>query len=271
MIVLGYSASDTTLTIITTTNHHSIPNTHPNFTTIRDILLDEWSTDQSDIPELDNLVDLPKTINTRTGGKVVVNPDDGQVYYDGLVLHNAVTKHLLSLLDQGSNALSAWIKFTDKLMLNPSYRSREQLYTFMEANNITINADGDLLLYKKVRDDYYDVHTGRTYKYTIGSTHEMARANVDDDPQRTCSAGIHVAAHSYMNSFGGDRIIICAVNPADVVSIPVDYNNAKMRVSRLRVVAEHPRAHSTPTLDRPYIEDPDDAADYAWDDSNTYR
>jgi len=267
MIVLGYSVSDTTITIITTTRHYSIPDSHPNFHEIEDILLTEWQFGNIDIPKLDALVDIPTTINTRTSGKVVVDPNDGQVYYDGIILHNAVTQHLLRLLDQGSSALAAWIKFTDKLMLNPSYRSREQLYTFMEANDITINTNGDLLLYKKVRDDYYDVHTGRTYKYTVGSVHEMDRTKVDDDPQRTCSAGIHVAAHSYIGQFGGERVVICAVNPADVVAIPIDYNNAKMRVSRLRVVAEHPRAKNEPTLNRPYMDEADDDQDYTWDDS----
>jgi len=51
------------------------------------------------------------------------------------------------------------------------------------------------------------------------------------------------------------------------VAIPIDYNNAKMRVSRLRVVAEHPRAKNEPTLNRPYMDEADDDQDYTWDDS----
>ena len=66
----------------------------------------------------------------------------------------------------------------------------------------------------------------------------MPRPSVDDDPAKTCSAGLHVCSLSYLSTFGGDRTILVEVCPADVVAVPIDYQNSKVRVSRLRVVRE---------------------------------
>lgn len=263
MKVLGYVVHDTGLTVITPEQSYNLPSTHPNFNQIFDILNQEWGVDSEDL-DIDNLISIPAAINTFTKGKVVVNHETGEVTYNGTPVHGAVVVHLIDLLDNGSNALEAWTLFLEHLMANPSYRSREQLYGFMQANDITINNKGELLLYKKVRDDYFDVYTGRTFQYTVGSTVSMDRPLVDDDPNRTCSSGLHVAAHSYISSFGGQRVIICAVNPADVVSIPTDYNNAKMRVSKLRVVAEHKEAMTKPTLTKGYMHDNTVADDAEW-------
>jgi hypothetical protein len=43
-----------------------------------------------------------------------------------------------------------------------------------------------------------------------------------------------------------DVIMICKVNPKDVVSVPVDYDNAKMRVASYEVVGEIPRGEDDP-------------------------
>jgi hypothetical protein len=69
----------------------------------------------------------------------------------------------------------------------------------------------------------------------------MERMNVDDDPNHTCSAGLHFCAYSYLSSYGSsgnDKVMLVKVNPADVVSIPTDYNNAKARCCRYEVVQE---------------------------------
>jgi hypothetical protein len=41
-----------------------------------------------------------------------------------------------------------------------------------------------------------------------------------------------------MKSYSGDKIVILEIDPADVVSIPTDYNNAKGRCCRYKVVGE---------------------------------
>ncbi len=66
----------------------------------------------------------------------------------------------------------------------------------------------------------------------------MPRNEVDENSEVTCSQGLHVASYSYMDHYPGERIVICKVNPKDVVAVPADYNNAKMRVSGYEVVGE---------------------------------
>jgi hypothetical protein len=66
----------------------------------------------------------------------------------------------------------------------------------------------------------------------------MERNAVDDNKDVTCSAGLHFCSRSYLDHFGGDRIMILKINPADVVSIPSDYNDAKGRACRYEVIGE---------------------------------
>jgi hypothetical protein len=73
---------------------------------------------------------------------------------------------------------------------------------------------------------------------SIGRVVEMERNMVDDNRDNTCSAGLHFCSHSYLQSFSGDRTVIVKIDPADVVSIPSDYNNAKGRTCRYEVIGE---------------------------------
>jgi hypothetical protein len=71
-----------------------------------------------------------------------------------------------------------------------------------------------------------------------GKIVEMERNAVDDNRDRTCSAGLHFCSQSYLTHFGGEKIVIVKINPKDVVSIPSDYNDAKGRACRYEVVGE---------------------------------
>ena len=70
-----------------------------------------------------------------------------------------------------------------------------------------------------------------------GAVCEINRELVDDNPTNTCSTGLHVACFGYAKDFG-EKLVEVKVNPADVVCVPIDYNNTKMRVCRFEVLAE---------------------------------
>jgi len=134
--------------------------------------------------------------------------------------------------------IKGWIKFLENLMENPGYRSRNCLYNFLSHWSAPITEDGCFLAYKNVNNNYTDVHTG-TFDNSIGTTVSMPRRDVNDDPNQTCSSGLHVAAPSYLPSFApGRRTIVCKINPRDVVAVPTDYSHAKMRVCQYEVVDE---------------------------------
>lgn len=134
--------------------------------------------------------------------------------------------------------------FFKKLIKNPSYRVVNQLFDFIEASmksgGFTITEEGNIVAYKRVRSDFRDIYSG-TFDNTPGSIVQMPRNQVNEDPEATCSAGLHFAAFSYLEHYShtpNDRIVIVEVSPEDVVAIPSDYNNAKARCCKYKVIGE---------------------------------
>lgn len=187
-----------------------------------------------DVQGVKDAVEVRKAVVNMSQGKIEL---DGTVLkYDGRPLHGALVDRILSIVKEAGNA-APLLSFLDNLMQNPSHRAVTELYGFMGACNLPITYDGHFLAYKKVRSDYTSVHDGVT-KNNIGMIVEMPRNSVNDNKEETCSTGLHFCSESYLTHFGGDRIVVCKINPRDVVSIPTDYNNAKGRACRYEIVGE---------------------------------
>jgi hypothetical protein len=216
------------ITVVIGNKTHTISKTHITYERVKDaIKKGDWELVQ-DIIE-------PK--------KVVINYGQGNVsiqgetlYWKGQEFHHSMAKRMIEMLQEGFS-IEPMILFMENLMQNPSYRSVQELYGFLEKNNLPITPDGHFLAYKKVRNDYTDVHSGK-FDNSVGSVCEMERNMVDDKAENTCSTGLHFCSQEYLKSFGGDRLVIVKINPRDVVSIPVDYNNSKGRTCRYEVVGE---------------------------------
>lgn len=161
---------------------------------------------------------------------------NGQVVTpDGEALPIELNNRILEFKREGL-PFTNLIKFWNNLKANPSYRSREQLFKFLEHNGHPLTEDGCFIAYRGVTSDFKDKHTGK-FDNSPGAICEMPRTQVDDDPTRTCSAGLHVAAWEYASGFGETKIEV-KVNPKDVVAVPVDYNGQKMRVCRFEVIQQ---------------------------------
>lgn len=171
-------------------------------------------------------------------GRITIQ--NGQVVFDGQPAEEFVAKRLLAIIDAGMNPEPIY-NFMVNLQENPSHTSVTQLYRFMEANDMAITPSGMILAYKRVTNDYKDIYTN-TLDNRVGQIVRMVRNQVNDDPHVTCSSGLHVCSINYLPHYGashkGNRVVICEIHPRDVVSVPVDYHNAKMRVSSYRVVDE---------------------------------
>ena len=122
------------------------------------------------------------------------------------------------------------IKFLDNLMENPSKKSVDELYSFLEYGNLPITPDGCFLAYKGVTTDFKDCHT-RSFDNSVGAINEMPRNQVNDDPNAACSVGFHVGTFNYARGFGQETTIV-KVDPADAVSVPHDHSCEKLRVRR---------------------------------------
>lgn len=163
---------------------------------------------------------------------------DGQVTYDGQPIHSVLSQKILDMFEQGFD-INPLTNFMQNLYTNPSKRAVDELFGFLESGNMPITEDGYFLAYKKVREDYTDVHSGK-FDNSVGKVVSMPRNQVDDNKDNTCSAGLHFCSFDYLKSFGGSRIMILKINPADVVSIPSDYNQQKGRTWRYTVIGEVP-------------------------------
>lgn len=133
------------------------------------------------------------------------------------------------------------MEFANRLSNNPSPKVFDRLFSYLVGNGIVIQDDGTVMCYKRIRDDYMDIHSG-TFRNAPGDQPTMPRSQVDDNDAEACSKGLHVCSLDYLPTYGShdsrtDRIVTVQVDPADFVSIPMD-NVAKARTCRYLVVAD---------------------------------
>lgn len=193
---------------------------------------------ENDIP---NLVSASKRIETYGQGKFKVV--DGRIMVNGQAVPEFLSRKIIKFQAEGLPYLPL-VRFAENLQKNPSYRAVNELFQFLEKNDHPITEDGCFIAYKKVREDFRDVHSGK-FDNSPGKVVEMPRNEVNEDATQTCSAGLHVANYSYAQSFySGGKMLEVEVNPADVVSIPIDYNQAKMRTCKYKVIGVVNKEHS---------------------------
>lgn len=168
----------------------------------------------------------------------LISIGDNQVFYKGREVDNTLTRRMLEHLSLGID-ITPLVPFLENLEQSPSRRVEQDLYGFLEYGKIPLTGDGHFLAYKAVRSDWMDIHSG-SFDNSIGKVVEVERNQVDENPDHTCSHGLHVCSFDYLPHFShaDGHVVIVKVNPKDVVAIPRDYDNTKMRVCRYEVVAE---------------------------------
>lgn len=193
------------------------------------------------------MIDVPTAVSTHSAGAVEIR-QDGNVYWNGTVLHNAISDRILNFMRQGF-PFKPMMLFLDRLMKNPSKRAVDELFKFLSHQDLTITEDGCFLGYKRVNDDYKDFRTN-TVDNRIGSKPFMLRNAVDDDWRNLCSSGFHVGSIDYVRNFhkGEGHVMIVKVDPADVVSVP-DSEDTKLRTAAYEVVAEYDKDLGEPMPD----------------------
>ena len=169
-------------------------------------------------------------------GKGNVSIKGETLYWKGKELNTGLAVRMITMLQEGF-PVEPMVNFMENLMSNPSKRAVDELYGFLEKGNLPITPDGHFLAYKRVREDYRDIHSG-TMNNSVGQVVTMERNAVDYNKDQTCSSGLHFCSLSYLASFGGARTVILKINPRDVVSIPSDYDDAKGRCCRYEVIGE---------------------------------
>lgn len=243
---------------------HCIQPDHPHYEHILDVLENERDEDLA--PFLQPI----KLIQNQITGYPDLRLKGDTLRYKDKPVPSYVASKILELYKLGK-PIDRLYKFLTNLDENPSNRVREQLYRFLERGQLPITENGTFLAYKKINADYTDCHTS-TIKQEFNKPVTMDRNLVDDDPDISCSHGLHVCSFAYLRTFDGERIITTEVNPRDVVCVPYDYVCAKMRVCKYIPrneiplnVAENIWAQ-TPFPDTHYDDDETDKEEYIGED-----
>lgn len=213
---------------------HQANSSHPQFKQIVELCK------QKKFDEAADLLDIKAVVATAlgtSGAKLV----GSNVEYKGQIVNSLLARRIVDLHREGFT-VEPLLHFLDNLMENPSKRAVDELYGFLEVSKLPITDDGHFVAYKSVRQDFTDHHTG-TMSNAVGTVVKMERNKVDEDKDRTCSYGLHFAAHEYASNFGASgRMVVLKINPRDVVAIPSDYNNQKGRACEYLVLEEVPRS-----------------------------
>ena len=240
----------------------TVDSSHRNF----NILAKKLNSGNHDVTELKGLASLATAVAQYVKSVVASSPvtvKDGIVYYNGEVAGGYVVDKILEFMGAGRDA-EPLINFFARLQANPSSRAVQELYRFLEHNNMPLTPDGHVLGYKAVGLDYFSKTGSETTKVLqgkvnargqiyngIGETIEVAREDVCKDYNVGCASGCHIGTYGYALSFKGHsgRLLVVQFDPADAVSVPHDCNHQKLRASKYVVVEELDAQKPAPLTD----------------------
>lgn len=166
-----------------------------------------------------------------------------KVYVEGEEVNSYLSKKIIQASEAGKY-YDHIVNFWKRLKLNPLESARNELFLFLEHNGLPLTKEGYFIAYKTVRNDYYSSHG-----YTPGGTDNVLnlpgtwvtkkRSDCDTRRDVTCSNGLHAANYHYATkTYGSPKCITLIIDPCDVVAVPSDYNNQKMRTAAYYVLED---------------------------------
>lgn len=168
-----------------------------------------------------------------------------ELYFGDEIVTGKLARRVMDMMAKGF-PVEPLALFIENLYQNPSYRVVQKMWDFMEYGKLPVTPDGHFLAYKRVKYGtidgkkvLVDCHSGKICN-EVGQIVKMDRRKVNEDPEQTCSYGLHACSHEYLKSFSGDATVTVKINPANVVAIPVDYNHTKLRCSEYEVIEQLP-------------------------------
>lgn len=280
-----FSITNSSLTVIIDGKTHTYEKGAPNFVGLRDALLNgQWA-------EVGNYLTVAKGIEQWAKGLFTAQGDI--MSYQGDPLPSVLNSRILEMACKGEDATPI-LRFWERLVGcpekglpgNPSMRSVEQLWSFLDNKGIPIDQGGFILGYKGVDCNYKDMWTHKVDNH-VGTHNKMPRNKVSDDPSVACHYGFHCGSLDYARGYAsGNPIIIVRVDPADVVCIPFDCGCQKMRMCAYTVMSVYggdrvtdylpsttmPAEPTVPVEDLVIREDyPDSAPDDEYEDAGLFN
>ncbi len=236
--MVPYTLTDRSLTLVVDNTPYSIPRSHPNWDKLVTAINDNAAEE-----DISALLNVAASIATFMGGAIEIN--DRTLAFNGQPVDNHLTRRIIQHMQADLPGLAApLMALLVNTQENPSYRAVQGLYEWLEKSNLPITEDGYIIAYKIVGEDYLDLYS-KTFDHSVGKVVEQSRNLCDEDPERTCSAGIHFCSAEYLPRYGttpGNHVMIVKIHPRDVVAFPRDYNTAKGRCCRMEVIGEVERS-----------------------------
>jgi hypothetical protein len=223
-----FTLTNESITVIWEGKSHVVQKGSPQFNALRKAIITEnWKA----VPK--NLT-VAKSIKDWAKGKFTLG--DNTFSYEGRKLPRDINERITKMATTGDDPTPLF-KFWERLQKNPSSRSVAQLWPFLAHKGIPLTKEGTFLAYKGVTQALKDAHTG-TVDNKPGIVNKLPRNQISDDPDVACHFGFHVGALEYAKSFSA-RVIICEVDPENVVCVPNDTSQHKMRVCEYKVIGHH--------------------------------
>jgi hypothetical protein len=250
MFSMAGNTPDRTLSVVYATGDTAtIPESHARFNELVDLLLSGAEDDK--VAELvDAMLAITKHLSQLSER---VSIKGRTVLFDGDPLRGEIADVLFEAFEAGNaESLRPVLNFLEKASTNPSRQSVDDLYRWVTKGDLVIHEDGDFLAYKAVKVDgdgnRTSINSGTAFvdgeeitgniPNPDGAVVTMPRSEVDDNAAEACSTGLHAGTYAYAEWFrnqqwGGNIIfVLVKINPRDVVSVPTDSSNQKLRVCR---------------------------------------
>lgn len=233
-------ANDGNVTAVVRGQAYNFSKAHPNYSKLVNHLKN------NNVEHFEACYDIVSHLNSYCEG--YVNCDNGVLNWDGIKMPNMFTSTILDMVKQGF-PFEPMLNFLDNMSQNPSDHAIVELFDFMENKHMPITMDGHFLAYKAVNPNFKDIYSGK-FDNSVGNVCSVPRGQVDGNRENGCGKGLHVGAIDYAKSYGGinldedgdndggNQLMICKVNPRDVVSVPTDCKFQKLRTCRYEVVSK---------------------------------
>jgi hypothetical protein len=224
-----YTLTNESVTVVWEGKTHTVLTGSPNYIGLKRAIYNE---DWNDLPRH---LTVAKSLREWVKGKFTLSEFPERFSYNGEPVPEQLNARIIKMAALGEDPTRLFL-FWERLQKNPSFRSVQQLYPFLQHEGIPLTEDGCFLAYKGVRRNYMDHHSGTVSNHP-GAVNEMPRNKISDDPKLECHYGYHVGALEYAKDFAsGGHVVICKVDPEHVVCVPYDHSMQKMRVCKYQVI-----------------------------------
>lgn len=184
--------------------------------------------------EMMKYVDIANAVKVFTFG-TDIKIEGGLLYYNNQEVDSSIATRIVEESTKSGGDVERYVNFFRKLYKNPSYKAVEHTYDFMVHNDLEILPNGDIKAWKSVNVVDNVPIAAQNVPNWKDTTIEMPRNQVEDNPNITCSHGLHIASKEYAENYSS-LLLEVSVSPEDIVSVPVDYKNQKCRCCKYTVL-----------------------------------